>query len=167
MEESFKKRNQSKADRQRQREIMLPRGENLFRSSSFLVVFAMAMTLMFFTAESRYLRPSDHGLVHQNNSTAMKSPEMKSFFDGASTELPEAKNTTKPWWRNNGAPATFLGRDNGRKDRMREVLLISSLACGIAGVALMVAAAFIYFFHRRRSSSQSASSCKQIVVRTD
>ncbi|KAJ4977087.1 hypothetical protein NE237_002193 [Protea cynaroides] len=146
---------------------MLPNGENQLRSSSFLCFFAMAIILMLSKAESRYMRPSDHGLMYQNNPTGMKSPEMKSFFGEPSTE-PEGRNSSKPWWKNTGAPGTFMRREDRRKDRVREVILISSFVCGIVGVALMVAVAFIYFYHRRRSLSQlqSSSSCKEIVVHT-
>ncbi|KAJ4981809.1 hypothetical protein NE237_032646 [Protea cynaroides] len=143
--------------------IMLPRGLNLLRSSSFFAIFAISMLL---TVETRYLRPSDHGINYQNNSTDVQSsPEMRTFFGGPSTELPEAKNSSEPRWKNTGTPARFQKRDDGgRKDGVRETLLIASLACGVVGLVLMVGAGFIYFFGRRRSSS-SYTSCKQIVVR--
>ncbi|XP_043701229.1 uncharacterized protein LOC122651763 [Telopea speciosissima] len=152
---------------------MLPHRENLLRSFSFIAVIVISMLL---TVETRYLRPSDHGINYQNNPTDVKSPEMMTFFGGASTELPEAKNSSEPRWRNIGAPASFTRSGGGDgKDRVRETLLVASLACGVVGVALMVAAAFIYLLQRRRSSSppppsppppppSSSNSCKQIVV---
>ncbi|XP_042502009.1 uncharacterized protein LOC122079534 isoform X2 [Macadamia integrifolia] len=152
---------------------MLPDRENLFRSFTFFAIIVISMLL---TVETRYLRPSDHGIDYQNNTTEVDSPEMMSFFNGDSKELPEAKNSSEPPWRSIGTPATILRRDDGRgKDRVRETLLIASLACGTVGIAFMVAAAFLYMFQQRRRSSSSpvplplppssSNSCKEIVVR--
>ncbi|KAJ4973132.1 hypothetical protein NE237_006306 [Protea cynaroides] len=90
-------------------------------------VFDMAMILMLYNMESRYMRPSDRSLIYQNNPTKMKSAVVFWLtFNGAGGE--------KPWGKNIGAPGTFMKRDDGRKDRVREVVLITSFACEIVKI---------------------------------
>ncbi|KAJ4960337.1 hypothetical protein NE237_020247 [Protea cynaroides] len=48
---------------------MLSYGVDLFRSSLFFTIFAISMLL---TVDTRYLRPSDHRINYQNNSTDVK-----------------------------------------------------------------------------------------------
>lgn len=118
-------------------------------------------------SESHELRPSDHGLGYQNFSPAGENkspPEMQSFFGGGSptstssdVAMPKAMNSNSnstddsSWW---GTVGFGRGRD-GHKDRVRDVLLIASVACGVTGVALLVVSALLYIFKFRRQRSST------------
>ncbi|XP_059668351.1 uncharacterized protein LOC132313551 [Cornus florida] len=119
-------------------------------------------------SDGRELRPSNHGLAYQESPAAGKnSPEMLSFFRGTTfpppqkVPLPEAKNMSdESWWR--GSSAVGGGRRGEVRDHVREALLVASLVCGIAGVALLVVAAFLFLFpfQKQRSSSSPSTADK-------
>ncbi|KAG8482009.1 hypothetical protein CXB51_026906 [Gossypium anomalum] len=116
---------------------------------------------------ARELRPSDHGLEYQSlPPKGLKSPEMMSFFGSTSKSsstsssstpsvvaLPKATNSNDTsWWR------TVANNQQGN-DHVRHVLLLGSLICGVAGVALLAASAFIYVI-KIKSFSPSTNSTK-------
>ncbi|CAI9089623.1 OLC1v1024229C1 [Oldenlandia corymbosa var. corymbosa] len=126
-----------------------------------LSYFITVSLVVFTRSDGRYLRPSDHGLAYQEPSAqpAAKGdspPEMLSFFNGgnSSPALPEARNFTdarggiggQTWWNDR---ERRMSRDAHRK-RVREVLLITSLVCGLAGVVLLAASAFVLVVRYRR-----------------
>ncbi|MBA0627635.1 hypothetical protein Godav_022446 [Gossypium davidsonii] len=93
---------------------------------------------------ARELRPSDHGLEYQSlPPTGLKSPEMMSFF-GSTSKSSSTSSSSTP------------SRGN---DHVRHVLLLGSLICGVAGVALLAASAFIYVI-KIKSFSPSTDSTK-------
>ncbi|XP_068325176.1 uncharacterized protein [Pyrus communis] len=136
---------------------------------AFLIEIGVAAIAVFLIAvamesDGRELRPSDHGLVYQDQAPATaKSPtEEKSFFVGgggggenspaagdAAQPKPKAMNSSdESWWKG------VVARDGGRgRDLVRDVLLVASLLCGIAGVALFVASAFVYVLRYRKHKS--------------
>ncbi|KAF5799629.1 hypothetical protein HanRHA438_Chr07g0315751 [Helianthus annuus] len=100
-------------------------------------------------SDGKELRPSDHGLTNGADSpeTAQAaSPQMSSFFgSGASSTtqpLPEARNFSDPSWSTGG------GDDHARK-----VLMVSSLVCGTAGVALLAVVGFLFLQRYRNQRS--------------
>ena len=115
-------------------------------------------------SESRELRPSDHGLQYQNSPPV--GGEMRSFFGGSKSSpstssdmaMPKAMNSNSTddtsWWGKGGSH----GSGSGRKDHVRDVLLLASVACGITGVALLVASALVYIFKFRRQRSPRGQS---------
>ncbi|XP_018853197.1 uncharacterized protein LOC109015174 [Juglans regia] len=134
--------------------------------------------------DSHELRPSYHGLDYQSSAAVAgheSAPEMRSFFGGSSSPtstvaMPKAMNSNST----NNDTSWWGGHSAGGKDHVREVLLVASVACGITGVALLVASTLICVFKSRRqrsppvpppTSAVSASSCHdaenklQIVVR--
>lgn len=128
-----------------------------------IAVFVVAMTTL--ESDGRELRPSEHGLVYnQDFSPASEPAESKSFFAGAGgggtspagsggVALPKAMNSNDTsWWEGVNAG----GR--GRRDHVRDVLVVVSLLCGITGVVLFVASAFVYLLRYRKRKSASSSS---------
>lgn len=142
------------------------------RAMATVILISIAMNGK---SESHELRPSDHGLGYQNSSPAGEKssssssspPEMKSFFGGSSSPTSTSSNVAMPkamdsnstddpddtsWW------STVGRHDNGHKDRVRDVLLVASVACGVTGVALLVASALIYIFKFRRQRSPTTTT---------
>lgn len=126
-----------------------------------IAVFVIAMTTL--ESDGRELRPSDHGLVY--SSPASEPAEAKSFFAGAGggaspavsggVALPKAMNSNDTSW----LEGVKGGGGGGRRDHVRDVLVVVSLLCGITGVVLFVASAFVYLLrYRKRKSSASPSS---------
>ncbi|KAF5733614.1 hypothetical protein HS088_TW16G00054 [Tripterygium wilfordii] len=81
---------------------------------------------------ARELRPSNHGLQYQGlqQQAAEESPEIKEFFGGASS----AESPTLPRAMNSDSPKPWLiggGGGGGGNDRLRRVLLVASLVCGV------------------------------------
>ncbi|KAI7741922.1 hypothetical protein M8C21_024301 [Ambrosia artemisiifolia] len=92
-------------------------------------------------SSSKELRPSDHGLT--NDGAAAASPQMSTFFGGGASStttqpLPEARNFSDSSWNNGGE-----GGGGGGGDHVRKVLIVSSLVCGTAGVALLAVVGFL------------------------
>jgi hypothetical protein len=71
-------------------------------------------------------------------------------MDSNSTDDPDDTS----WW------STVGRHDNGHKDRVRDVLLVASVACGVAGVALLVASALLYIFKFRRQRSTTTTTTR-------
>lgn len=139
--------------------------------------------------DSHELRPSYHGLDYQSSTADAgdeSTPMMRSFFGGSSSPKSTSSNVAMPkamnsnstnndtsWW-GSGSSTNARGRDH-----VKEVLLVASVACGITGVALLVASTLICLFKSRRQrsppvpppTSAAAFSCDdtenklQIVVR--
>lgn len=102
----------------------------------------------------RELRPSEHGLPYQHSSYPAANSQLHSFFGGSGEKtLPEARNST--WWDNSGDQ---MSRDTNRKDHVRQVLLISSLVCGAAGVVLLAVSAVVFVVRRRSLSTLGSAS---------
>ncbi|KAG1331865.1 hypothetical protein COCNU_02G018330 [Cocos nucifera] len=98
-------------------------------------------------SESRDIRPSEHGLMFQND-PGPASQEMAAFFHGRPTvALPEARNATDLPWR---VAPPGPDRSAGRK-RARVALLVAGVVCGVVGAALLAAVAVAYVVHARRS----------------
>ncbi|KAL6332377.1 hypothetical protein AAG906_004947 [Vitis piasezkii] len=110
-----------------------------------VVTAAMAAAML---VESRYTRPSDHGLSYQTAPKGNSTPQMAAFFGGSSSKadvaLPKALNSTQPAW--------YRGGGGGGK-----VLLVASLVCGITGVALLVVVAFLFVGQYRSRQRESCS----------
>lgn len=145
-------RGQSKSDIQRQREPRPKKKKLEMANPRAAVLIIFAVCLISFAGESsgRELRPSDHGLEYQESTppAEKKSPGMKSFFGGGpspatNAALPWAMNSTEPSWSGGG----------GKRDRVRQVLLVGSLVCGVTGVALLVASGLLYIFKYKKQKS--------------
>ncbi|KAH0696087.1 hypothetical protein KY289_013569 [Solanum tuberosum] len=129
--------------------------------NSLLLIVIIIVSIFSPKLHGRELRPSEHGLPYQHSSypTAKSTdPELHSFFAGAGgktpSSLPEARNLT--WWDNSGDQ---MSRDSNRKDHVREVLLVSSLVCGAAGVVLLAVSAVVFVVRlRRRKQSETSLS---------
>lgn len=138
-----------------------------------LLLFTAIVFISIDNSHGRYLRPSDHGLAYQNTSRSVKKdvPEMVSFFKGGrtatsfvpTTPLPEASRSSNNdpaamWWRKNRK-----SREDSGKDHVRQVLLLTSLLCGLTGVVLLVVSAvvFIYRYRNRKQLLLEAKMAKQ------
>lgn len=138
-----------------------------------LLLFTAIIFISVHNSHGRYLRPSDHGLAYQNTSYSPRKdvPKMVSFFKGGraatsfvpTTPLPEASHSsnndpTVMWWRKNRK-----SREDSGKDHLRQVLLLTSLLCGLAGVVLLVVSAFvfIYRYRNRKQLLPGAEMAKQ------
>lgn len=109
----------------------------------------------------RELRPSDHGLAYQENSSPPTqnddAQEMRSFFGATTTvQLPEAKNISDTWV---SAHAEGRARDVGR-DHVRLGLLVASAVCGVTGVVLLAISAivFLYRLQKQRPKAERVPS---------
>ncbi|KAK8618218.1 hypothetical protein V6N13_132219 [Hibiscus sabdariffa] len=114
-----------------------------------LLITTVIAVVLIGESRGRELRPSDHGLEYQSlPPTGLKSAEMKSFFGATSKSsskpstvaLPKAMNSNDTWW--------WRGKSHLR---LRQVLLLGSLICGVTGVALLVASGIIYVLKIRSS----------------
>ncbi|KAH7545493.1 hypothetical protein FEM48_Zijuj01G0099700 [Ziziphus jujuba var. spinosa] len=127
------------------------------RATVLIILVAVCLISIAGESNGRELRPSDHGLDFQESTPSgeKESPEMKSFFGGegvsptTNVALPKALNSTAPsWWS--------VGSDGGEKrDRVRQVLLVGSLVCGVTGVALLVASGLLYIFKYKKQKNSS------------
>ncbi|XP_006363656.1 uncharacterized protein [Solanum tuberosum] len=127
--------------------------------NSLLLIVIIIVSIFSLKLHGRELRPSEHGLPYQHSSypTAKSTdPELHSFFAGTGektpSSLPEARNLT--WWNNSGDQ---MSRDSNRKDHVREVLLVSSLVCGAAGVVLLAVSAVVFVVRLRRRKQRETS----------
>ncbi|KAL3375987.1 hypothetical protein AABB24_002769 [Solanum stoloniferum] len=127
--------------------------------NSLLLIVIIIVSMFSPKLHGRELRPSEHGLPYQHSSypTAKSTdPELHSFFAGTGektpSSLPEARNLT--WWNNSGDQ---MSRDSNRKDHVREVLLVSSLVCGAAGVVLLAVSAVVFVVRLRRRNQRETS----------
>ncbi|XP_052181851.1 uncharacterized protein LOC127794641 [Diospyros lotus] len=122
------------------------------------VYLPLIVILLAGRSECRELRPADHGLETQSNATAITedSPEMLSFFGGASTwtaaanmPLPEAKNMSgeASWWRQQHRSG------GGWKDHWRKGLVVATVACGATGIGFLLVAALLFFFQYQKKRS--------------
>ncbi|OIT22569.1 PREDICTED: uncharacterized protein LOC109217423 [Nicotiana attenuata] len=131
------------------------------------VVLLLLFTISILSSKphGRELRPSEHGLPYQQSSNIPTAkaddPQLHSFFAGAggksppSSALPEARNLT--WWNNTGNNGDEMSRDSNRKDHVREVLLVSSLVCGAAGVVLLAVSGFVFVVRLRKKRQRETS----------
>ncbi|PKI42225.1 hypothetical protein CRG98_037405 [Punica granatum] len=87
---------------------------------------------------------------------------MMSFFGASSSSppspgwgLPNASSSTDSSWM---SPA-----DGGRRARVREILLVTSLVCGVTGVGLLVGSGmfFLFKFRKERRSTPKSTSRPQ------
>lgn len=143
------------------------------RIASTIIITAAVAIAMSGGSDGRELRPSDHGLAYQESPPPgrNRSPEMQSFFAGdgrsgsspsSNVALPKALNSNDTsWW--SGVRGSGDGEGGGGRDHMRHVLVVASVACGITGVALLLASAFIYLFrYRKQKKSSSPSSATSL-----
>lgn len=135
-------------------------------SASLVLYFLFACGLLIHSAAADQLRPSDHGLEHQLTPPAGENSSlaMMSFFGASSLESPRPpigmnySTDDGSWLRS--------GRSEGVKNRLREILLVASLVCGVSGVALLLTSAMLFLIKLRRgrrseSTVDNASSFPQ------
>ncbi|KAL9159321.1 hypothetical protein ABFS82_08G126000 [Erythranthe guttata] len=113
-------------------------------------VVSALVTLAAITSQSagRDLRPSDHGLAYQGNTSPPTQNSDGSFFGSttpSSPTLPEAQSTA----------GGERSRDV-RGDLTRMVLLVASAICGVAGVVLLVVSAVVFIVRRRKHRAELA-----------
>ena len=132
----------------------------------YMQLSIIVMIIIIQDSKARELRPSDHGLEYQSMPpTAVRfPPDMKQFFGASSAAtstsssgvaLPKAMNSNDTsWWRATGG----RGGGGGGGDRVRHVLLVASLVCGVTGLALLVASALIFYFMRHKNQSSPSST---------
>ncbi|KAL3522856.1 hypothetical protein ACH5RR_015690 [Cinchona calisaya] len=132
----------------------------------YFLAVNIIISLLVMQSDGRYLRPSDHGLSYQDTSQPTKDTvqEMVSFFNGGKTvSLPEAKNmsSTGGGYSSRSDPATtwWNNREKRRsrdvqKSHVREILLVTSLVCGLSGVVLLVVSAFLFLLRYRKQRLQ-------------
>ncbi|XP_047308943.1 uncharacterized protein LOC124912376 [Impatiens glandulifera] len=134
-----------------------------YRSVVFIAVFFTALVMSSIpSAETRDLRPTEHGLDFQSNITEV--PKMQAFFDGNKNTtsapkipIPEAKDPSdEEWWRK--VTSESKGPSDRRKDRVRKALMVATLVCGTAGVALLAVAAFLFIVQSRRQKYAKPTS---------
>ncbi|KAL7142440.1 hypothetical protein ABFS83_08G123700 [Erythranthe nasuta] len=118
------------------------------------VVVSALVTLAIITSQSagRDLRPSDHGLAYQENTSPPTQNGDGSFFGSttpSSPTLPEAQST------GGGGGGGERSRDV-RGDLTRMVLLVASAICGVAGVVLLVVSAVVFIVRRRKHRAELA-----------
>ncbi|KAM7270759.1 hypothetical protein ACFE04_029973 [Oxalis oulophora] len=110
-------------------------------------------------AAARELRPSDHGLEYQTIAPPMESPKTKSFFKGnlvpnsSSTTLPNVTNSSDITWKQNADGG------GGGGGHLRHVLVVVSVVCGGAGLALFIASGLVHVF---RNIKPRAIPCTNI-----
>lgn len=126
-----------------------------------LATASIAFCLLLASADrstARDVRPSDHGLGYQQGAPPAgeaSPPEMMSFFGASSSPptspssaLPRASNSTDSSWMH----------ASGRRDRVREILLVASLVCGVTGVALLIGSALLFLFKLRKENRPAPKS---------
>nr|XP_004231565.1 uncharacterized protein LOC101267460 [Solanum lycopersicum] len=133
--------------------------DQILQNTLFFIIIIIIVSIFSPNSYGRELRPSEHGLPYQHSSypTAKSTdPELHSFFAGTGektpSSLPEARNLT--WWANSGDQ---MSRDSNRKDHVRQVLLISSLVCGAAGVVLLTVSAVVFAVRLRERKQRETS----------
>ncbi|KAL6567250.1 hypothetical protein OROGR_000918 [Orobanche gracilis] len=125
--------------------------------SRYGVVTLVALVAIFGRSCSvRDLRPSDHGLVYQEDSSTSDpngdGQEMLSFFAAKApssfVKLPEAKNISGTWWS---------AGDSGR-NHVRLGLVIGSGVCGLTGVVLLAVSGVVFLFRLRKQKLEADKS---------
>lgn len=126
---------------------------------TLIAIFApLIFTTINGESESHELRPSDHGLEYQKSAAGgeeRSAPEMRSFFGGSSpTSTSSNVAMPKPMDSNSTDDRSWWSKNSGHSnDHVREALLVASVACGVTGVALLLASALIYVFKFRGQRS--------------
>ncbi|OAY50185.1 hypothetical protein MANES_05G115000v8 [Manihot esculenta] len=110
---------------------------------------------------ARELQPSYHGLDYQSTPPAGENlpPSMKKFFGAMNSN-----DTT--WWRSVSGEKGGGQGDGQGGGRLRHMLLVASLACGITGVELLVIFGFIYYVKHKKQTTSCLDSDKSIIVFT-
>ncbi|KAM7530401.1 hypothetical protein LguiB_033811 [Lonicera macranthoides] len=112
-------------------------------------------------SHSRELRPSQHGINNQDppSPTGENSPETLTFFGGTAPNVPfpEARNMSGPSWRSSDGTGDGGRSRSGGGDRVRTVVLVASVACGISGVVLLAVAASIKLFRFQQKKKLSTN----------
>nr|XP_009625250.1 uncharacterized protein LOC104116155 [Nicotiana tomentosiformis] len=139
--------------------------QNMQNAVVLLLLFFFTISILSSKPHGRELRPSEHGLPYQRSSNIpaakVNDPQLHSFFAGTggksppSSALPEARNLT--WWNNTGNNGDVMSRDSNGKDHVREVLLVSSLVCGAAGVVLLAVSGFVFVVRLRKKRQRETS----------
>lgn len=115
-------------------------------------------------AGGRELRPSDHGIEFQENSSSPplngEAQEMRSFFGASTVQLPEAKNISDTWL--SSQTGAGRARDAGRRDHVRLGLLAASAACALIGVVLLAVSGVVFLFRLRRRQQQQGPKTERI-----
>ncbi|MCD7466257.1 hypothetical protein HAX54_002805 [Datura stramonium] len=121
-----------------------------FQNVALTFIIVIFLSIMSFPSNGRELRPAEHGLTTNENSSSTTNddvPEMLSFFGGNGRRntqppvaLPLAKNLT---WIGGGDERGEMSAHHTPKNHVRQVLLISSLVCGATGVVLLAVSVFV------------------------
>ncbi|KAI3455929.1 hypothetical protein Pfo_012592 [Paulownia fortunei] len=127
--------------------------------SQYGVVAFVALLAILGQSCGRDLRPSDHGLAYQEDSSpptqSGDAQEMLSFFGAttasSSVQLPEAKNISDTWW---SAHEDGRARDVGR-DHVRLGLLVASGVCGLTGVVLLVVSGIVFLIRLQKQKAKA------------
>lgn len=129
--------------------------QNHLGAATMAISFAI-LVIIIGGAESRDLRPSDHGLPFQSNYPA-RSPEMALFF-GEELSPPAKRPPARPTILGNSSSAVPDSWWKGREeDRVRKALMVATVVCGGTGVVLLAAAAVLFAVHFRRQRAISST----------
>ncbi|KAI6706034.1 hypothetical protein NL676_008996 [Syzygium grande] len=151
------------------------------RKSLLATVFTVILILLWTATRpstARELRPADHGLEYQSSppSGVDPSPDMTSFFGTSSSALPPPlpSSSSSPYapatdtamtgpMESSGSWRPHHSSGGGGRDRVRDVLVVASIACGAVGVVLMGASAFLFLFRfkRERARPEPQSTSQQ------
>ncbi|KAM7266287.1 hypothetical protein ACFE04_004184 [Oxalis oulophora] len=114
-------------------------------------------------AAARELRPSDHGLEYQTIAPPMESTKTKSFFKGnlvpnsSSTTLPKVTNSSDITWNQNADGG------GGGGGHLRHVLVVVSVVCGGAGLALFIASGLVHVFRNIKPREIPCSNINLVI----
>uniref|UniRef100_A0A7C9CPP7 Uncharacterized protein n=1 Tax=Opuntia streptacantha TaxID=393608 RepID=A0A7C9CPP7_OPUST len=121
-----------------------------------MVISFVVLVVIMSRAESRDLRPSEHGLPFQNNFPA-RSPEMVLFF-GEEVSPPAKRPPTIVGNSTSAVPDSWWkGSKGSEEDRVRKALMVATVVCGGTGVVLLAAAAVLFAVHFRRQRAVSST----------
>ncbi|KAL7089527.1 hypothetical protein ACP275_13G190500 [Erythranthe tilingii] len=122
--------------------------------------FVVLLALLGQYSCGRELRPSDHGLAYQEQSSPPAqnggdTKQMISFFGATTTssspavQLPEAKNISDTWWSARADDGRSDG-DAGGRDHVRLGFLVASAVCGLTGVVMLAISGVVLIFRLQK-----------------
>ena len=124
-----------------------------------VAAMAVFLPLIVAVASALEIRPSEHGLEFQSPPPAgeKSSPQMRSFFVGTSSPIPDTTLPLPKAMNSSEAPGWWTHRDGGNK-RVRNALLVATAACGITGVTLLVGSTLFYIYKVKNQTPLPLSS---------
>ncbi|KAL7131168.1 hypothetical protein ABFS83_13G180200 [Erythranthe nasuta] len=126
--------------------------------------FVVLLALLGQYSCGRELRPSDHGLAYQEESSppvrnGSDAKQMVSFFGATTTssspavQLPEAKNISDTWWSARADDGRSSG-DAGGRDHVRLGFLVASAVCGLTGVVMLAISGVVLIFRLQKQKQK-------------